>query len=102
MFKKRYLLILIMLLLIISSIAYFEIEKYRIVSVCRDTLTSSDNSLRGDFEYKRIIFLPGRGYPPITVLFSYRGDVAFCHVRRNGSEWDVDEAGLFGISPLPP
>ena len=81
---KRYLLILIVLLFVISSVVYFEIEKYRIVAVCRDALVSSDSPFRGDFEYEHIIFLSGRGYPPITVLFDYRGDTAFCHVRLVG------------------
>ncbi len=100
MSKKHYLPILASLL-VVSSIIYFGIETYRIVAVCKDTLAPSDSPFRGDFEYKRIDFLPGHGYRPITVLFDFRGDTAFCHVHRSGSEWKVDKAGLFGIAPLP-
>src|SRR5512135_88314 len=71
MFKKRFLPILV-LLLVISLIAYLGIEKYRIVAVCRDTLAPSGHPFRGDFKYKRIDFLPSSSYGPISVLFDYR------------------------------
>ncbi len=94
-FKKRYLLILIVLLLLIGAIVPFEIEKHKIVAVCRDALSSGG----GDLKYEIMVFYPWENYA--SVSFSYRGDTAFCNVRRNGSEWEVTGAGFFGISPLP-
>ena len=100
MFKKHYPPNLIVLLLVISSIIYFGLESYRIVAMCNDALASTNSSSRRDFRYEYIDFL-GSNYRPMTVLFDFRGDTAFCHVRRNGLGWKVDEEGLFGISPLP-
>lgn len=41
MFKKRYLLIFIVLLLVIGTIVSSERENYRIIFMCRDAMSSS-------------------------------------------------------------
>ncbi len=101
MSKKRYLLIPIVLLL--GSMILFGIEQYRIYATCRDELSSSPiiSGNSRDLKYEYTIFLPGRDYPPITVFFSYRGHTAFCHVRRNGLVWEVDDAEFLLASPYP-
>ena len=102
MFKKRYLLVLIVLLLIISSTIGFRIEQNRIYAACRDKLSSSDNPFSGNWKYQYTVFFANGGFPPpITVVFRNPPNALWCHVHRNGLEWEVDRIGDLGVSPLP-
>src|SRR5512147_1776331 len=101
MFKKRYLLILIVSLLVISAIISFAIERHRlyaeqprIYAACRDKLASSDNLFRGDWKYEYTVLFSNGGFPPpISVVFSDPPNTLWCHVHWNGSEWEVDDIG---------
>jgi hypothetical protein len=91
--KKHYPLIFIGLLLVIGTIISAERENYRNVFICRDALSSSLFIDATDLTYS---YMDGS-----TIFFSYREDVAFYHVRRNGSEWEVQSKGFLGISTNP-
>jgi hypothetical protein len=88
MFKKRYILILIVLLLVVGAMVSSKRENDMIIALCRDALSSTPFIDAADLKYS---YMEG----PI-VYFTYRQDKAFCHVRRNGSEWEVDGGGFFG------
>jgi hypothetical protein len=93
MIKKHYILIVIVLLLVVGTIVSSKRENDKIIALCRDALSSSPFIDATDLKYS---YMDGR-----TVYFYYRQDIAFCHVRRNGSEWEVDNGGFLGISTNP-
>jgi len=104
MFKKRYLPILIVLLLVISTTVPIAIEGYRIYAVCRDKLSSSDSRLGSGWKYQYIVFSSdsvSHFPPPITVVFDDGVNTLWCHVHRNGSKWEVDTILATMVAPLP-
>jgi hypothetical protein len=100
MFKNRYLLTIIALLLVIGAIVPFVIERNRIYVVCKDELSSNPivSSSSGDLTFKSMTF---SSPVAVTVFLNYRKGIAFCHVGRNGSEWDVYNTGFLETWPYP-
>jgi hypothetical protein len=102
MFKKRYLSILVVLLLVVSTMVPFGIEWYRIYTVCRNEMLSSGGSFYRDWEYQYTVFFPQNdSYPPITVVFGNEKSTVWCRVRRSGLGWEVTSIGDTMGAPLP-
>jgi hypothetical protein len=90
MFKKHYILIVIVLLLVVGTIVISKRVNDKIIATCREALSSGPFIDATDLKYS---YMDGP-----TVYFNYRQDMAFCHVRYSGLGWEVDSGGFLGIS----
>lgn len=94
MFKRRYLLIftLVILLVIVSSMIFLRGNLYGAYTVCRNELPSGDG-----WKYLRTSFYTD-GDQSFTIYYVSETTIVGCHFRYDGSEWKVL---LLGSSLLP-
>jgi hypothetical protein len=103
MFKRRYLSIFVLavLLVVVGSMIFVRSDLYGSYAVCRDYLFSRSIP-DGPLKYQYTDFSSDDPtYPPITVVFDDGLNTITCHVRRIGSKWYVLGIGGTLISPLP-
>lgn len=87
MFKKRYLPILSVLLLVIGIIVLFGIEWHRAYVACRDKLATRYGHVVSEYQYTRFHLPPDT---PITMLFDNEIGGSWCYVHRHGLKWEVN------------
>jgi hypothetical protein len=96
MFKKRYLLVLVLVILLftLGAMTVISGDRYQVVRVCRNALSSVQGY--GTWKYQRTSF-----HSPIRVYFSNGVNTAWCEMQQNGSEWEVTALAPSMVSPYP-